>query len=210
MGSASDPRDWQDLERSSGPTRQYSAQELERPWRLWVRCSVGAVVAVVAAVITGTGFSIAGGLGNLSVGGGAFGTGLTISLTMAALALATASIWFWHVFLYRVWDQAQSFTDTTSPARAVGFLFIPFFNLYWFYVAYFRLARAMNDHLAQLSSGSRLRINEPLVIATHVLLLISVFTSFLGFFVLIGFAVCALILAWQYRAAAVAVASGSY
>ena len=68
----------------------------------------------------------------------------------------------------------------------------------------------MNYHLGQRGGGSRLRISEPLVIAAYVLLLISVLTSFLGFLVFVAFAACACVLAFQYKAAAVAVASKGY
>lgn len=205
-----DPRDWRQLEQDSGPTRQYTVEDLTRPWNLWARCAIGSAFTAVAAVLTGLGVSIAGGLGGLNLGSGAFGTGLTVALVLATLGLAAASIWFWHVFLYRMWDQAQAFTNRTSAAKAVGFLFIPFFNLYWFYVAYFHLARATNHHLGQMSEGNRFRINETLVIGAYVLLIISVLTSFLGFLVFIGFTVCSLILAFQYKAAAFAVASQGY
>ncbi len=39
--------------------------------------------------------------------------------------------------VYRMWAQIQSGHPRTTPACAVGFLFIPLFNLYWIFVAYF-------------------------------------------------------------------------
>jgi len=39
------------------------------------------------------------------------------------------------VYLYRAWALLQPGGASTTPGKAVGFLFIPFFNLYWVFVA---------------------------------------------------------------------------
>ena len=41
-----------------------------------------------------------------------------------------------YVFLYRAWHILQPGKARTSPGKAVGFLFIPLFNLYWVFVSY--------------------------------------------------------------------------
>ena len=38
--------------------------------------------------------------------------------------------------LYKVWAAIQDGITTTTPGKAVGFLFIPFFNIYWLFRAW--------------------------------------------------------------------------
>ncbi len=40
------------------------------------------------------------------------------------------------VLTYRMWNAIQDGHARTTPGRAVGLLFVPFFNLYWFFQAY--------------------------------------------------------------------------
>jgi hypothetical protein len=48
------------------------------------------------------------------------------------------------VLLYRAWAVIQDGRAATTPGRAVGFLFIPFFNVYYIFVAVWGLARGLN------------------------------------------------------------------
>lgn len=54
------------------------------------------------------------------------------------------------VHLYRAWYCLQPGGARATPGQAVGFLFIPFFNLYWYFIAYKGLAddwnRIMDSH----------------------------------------------------------------
>jgi len=56
----------------------------------------------------------------------------------------------WLVLLYRAWVVVQPAGQTNvRPAQAVGLLFVPFYNLYWMFVAIAHLPKAMNialDH----------------------------------------------------------------
>lgn len=212
MAGPADPRDWNRVEQTGGPSRRYSTEDIERPWKLWARCVIASVVLLFAVVVDVV--VVAGGAatGNAGWKVGLSGGLLAVALGLGAMAAGIAAIVFWHMFLYRAWDQAQAFTTRTTPARAVGFLFIPFFNYYWLYVAYVHLARAMNVHLEQRATPSEARVNEGLVIAAYVFLLIYIVANFLlppfvspVFFLL--FAICALILAFQYKATAVVIAT---
>jgi len=79
---------------------------------------------------------------------------LTISGILGfGLGIAAAVIWF--IKLHRAWKVIQSLrredsaeTNMPTPGQAVGFLFIPFFNLYWFFVATVGLARRVNKYLS--------------------------------------------------------------
>lgn len=85
-----------------------------------------------------------------------------------------------YVRLYRAWDAIQALrhedgTETMmpTPGQAVGFLFIPFFNLYWMFVAYAGLANRMNKFLDMRGiAGSRM--SAGLATTTCVLTCVSV------------------------------------
>lgn len=52
------------------------------------------------------------------------------------------------IHLYRGWELLQPHTPYSTPGKAVGFLFIPFYNLYWYFVAYWRWAQEWNRLVA--------------------------------------------------------------
>lgn len=51
---------------------------------------------------------------------------------------------FAWTYLFRAWKALQLESVRTTPAKAIGFLFIPIFNLYWALVAYVDLAKDWN------------------------------------------------------------------
>ena len=78
---------------------------------------------------------------------------LSILIVPTLIAAAVAGIWaiFLHfVLLYRFWTLIQDGKARTTPVKAVWFFFIPFFNFYWWYVAYVGLAE---DIRASAHSG---------------------------------------------------------
>ncbi|MDO5579810.1 MAG: DUF4339 domain-containing protein [Planctomycetia bacterium] len=68
-----------------------------------------------------------------------FGLGCVFSL-FASIA--------WFVLLYRFWQAVPSTIASTTPGKAVGFLFIPIFNIYWVFVAWYVLGQNLNRTLA--------------------------------------------------------------
>lgn len=48
------------------------------------------------------------------------------------------------ICLYRAWVLLQPHTAFSTPGKAVGFLFIPLFNFYWMFVAYWRWSQEWN------------------------------------------------------------------
>lgn len=48
------------------------------------------------------------------------------------------------IYLHRAWRVIQPGGASTTPGKAVGFLFIPFFNLYWYFVAYWKWSQDWN------------------------------------------------------------------
>ncbi len=66
---------------------------------------------------------------------------------ISLLALGFAQV-YWLICLHRCWSALWASTARTTPRRAVGFLFIPFFNIYWQFVAIKGLAEDANKFLA--------------------------------------------------------------
>jgi hypothetical protein len=65
-----------------------------------------------------------------------------------ALLIAAPTIVVSCILLYRAWNQITDGEHRTSPGKAVGFCFIPLFNLYWYFVAYLGLAEDLNKYTA--------------------------------------------------------------
>ncbi len=53
------------------------------------------------------------------------------------------------VLLYKSWKAIQDGHARTSPGKAVGYLFIPVFNFYWAFQAYWGFARDYNRFVAR-------------------------------------------------------------
>ncbi len=54
------------------------------------------------------------------------------------------------VLLHKYWEIIQDGNTSTSPAKAVGFMLIPFFNLYWRFRAYWCLSKELNRYIITL------------------------------------------------------------
>ena len=75
-----------------------------------------------------------------------FGNSLAMVATMSLISFAFG-IWAWIlmlIILHRAWRVIQPAGVRSTPGKAVGFLFIPFFNLYWIFVAFVGLAKDWN------------------------------------------------------------------
>jgi tRNA A-37 threonylcarbamoyl transferase component Bud32 len=75
---------------------------------------------------------------------------------------------FWCILLYRHWLLLQGHGARTTPGKAVGFGFIPFFFFYWWFVAYAGLATDNNRYLRQLGITST-RMSYGLAVAVCIL-----------------------------------------
>lgn len=53
---------------------------------------------------------------------------------------------FFSVIIYKSWSTIQDGYAQTTPAKAAGFLFIPIFNIYWLFVAYYGLSVDLNKY----------------------------------------------------------------
>jgi hypothetical protein len=74
--------------------------------------------------------------------------------------------------IYLMWRAIQDGRPRTSPGKALGFLFIPFFNLYWFFQVTWGFARDFNAHLDRQGLRTR-RLSEGLLLAYPILTIVS-------------------------------------
>lgn len=87
-------------------------------------------------------------------------------LGVGALAIAVAN---WMKIHHRLWKLLPPSMASTTPGKAVGFYFIPFFNLYWMFVTFHGLARDANRTLSSLGE-KRVRCNEGLALAFSIVI----------------------------------------
>jgi hypothetical protein len=92
------------------------------------------------------------------------------------IALAGTVIGF--ILLYRFWSLIQDGNARTTPGKAVGYNFIPFFQFYWLYVAYVGLSKDMNLYCQQRNIPGR-RTSEHLALWYFILTLINTVLAFL-------------------------------
>lgn len=57
------------------------------------------------------------------------------------------------IFVYRMWAAIQDNSVRTTPARAVGLLLVPFFNLYWMFHVFRGFAWDYNEYVARRQLG---------------------------------------------------------
>lgn len=101
------------------------------------------------------------------------GAGLPLSILCIGIPAAIAGVIVGYVLLYRYWLLIQDGTARTTPGKAVGFCFIPFYNFYWFYVAYVGLSKDMNVYCDERSIEGP-RVTEGLALAWFILNLASI------------------------------------
>jgi hypothetical protein len=59
------------------------------------------------------------------------------------------------IFVYKAWALIQDGNPRTSPGKAIGFLFIPFFSIYWMFPAYYGLAQDLNKYAQERGIEAR-------------------------------------------------------
>ena len=72
------------------------------------------------------------------------------------------------VLMYRLWSVVQDGRAQTTPACAIGFLFIPCFNIYWQFVCFWGLSKELNRISREYGIGAP-EANESLALTGYVL-----------------------------------------
>jgi hypothetical protein len=111
---------------------------------LWLGTFIGGfvftiigMVLIIPALLMGamaTAAVSAGASGAEVAGAASVGAGIVIMLILGIIASIFSAILF-YIYIYRAWFCLQPGGAQTSPGKAVGFLFIPLFNIYWIFVA---------------------------------------------------------------------------
>lgn len=84
------------------------------------------------------------------------------------------SILLGMLFIYRHWILLQGYGARVTPAKAFLFLFIPVFNIYWFFVAIVGLAIDSNNYLEEFNISEG-KISYNLSLAYYVAIVIGLF-----------------------------------
>jgi len=142
--------------------------------KLYLGLIIGAYAAGTACLITGAIMAFSAGTDNgkefivsdqalLLRGGLLFLLGMAFSIIPTIIG---------YVLLYKAWQAIQDGQPRTTPGKAVGFLFIPFYNFYWMFIAYWGWAKDCNTYIA--SKGfSVAPIPEKLYLAFPIIMLCS-------------------------------------
>ncbi len=77
------------------------------------------------------------------------------------------------IMVYRMWKAIQDGYARTTPGKAVGFMFIPFFNLYWIFQAYWGFSKDYNAFIERHLIGTD-KLPEGLFLTYAILSLASV------------------------------------
>jgi hypothetical protein len=71
------------------------------------------------------------------------------------LAVGVAYLCCYYIYVLRLWEEVPREFARTTPAKAAGFSLIPFFALYWMFVALVGLYRDMEKMAEANSLGTR-------------------------------------------------------
>jgi hypothetical protein len=96
----------------------------------------------------------------------------TLVICTLLILLGCAAILFgatiWYLLLYRAWAVIQDGNASTTPEKAVGFIFIPFYNFYWIFKAWYGFARDYNHYLERYALNAP-NLEESLFLAFCIL-----------------------------------------
>ena len=77
------------------------------------------------------------------------GVGALIIMAAAVVSLAAAVAQF--VLYYKMWAAIQDGNARTTPGKAIGFMFIPIFNIYWMFQAIWGFSKDYNAFIQRHS-----------------------------------------------------------
>jgi hypothetical protein len=121
-----------------------------------------------------------------------------VIIFVAAAASITALI-LQLIYISRLWSCLRFANPRTTPGKAVGFLFIPLFNFYWIFVAFYGLSQDWNRITSQHPDLVRApKMSEGLFLAYCICRLVAPPVAFILWFIVMS-QVCRSINAMVYR-----------
>ena len=108
------------------------------------------------------------------------GAGVLVLLLAIACFLASSIVLF--VLYYKMWNAIQDGYARTTPGKAIGFMFIPFFNIYWMFQAIWGYSKDYNEYLRRYSIPTK-PLSEGLFLAACIV-------PWLGMIPLVGWLAC--------------------
>jgi len=94
---------------------------------------------------------------------------VTVLIVPLSILFWVASAVFFFLILHRGWSLAQDGHTEVTPAKAVGFCFIPFFNLYWIFVGIAGLPNQLN-RIADARGAPEAKINPAFALVSCICL----------------------------------------
>lgn len=79
--------------------------------------------------------------------------GIPLAFVFVGFGVLVAAVVFQYMLLHGLWRTVQDGGARTTPGKAVGFLFIPLFNVYWMFVAHYGLAQELNRVIEREGTG---------------------------------------------------------
>lgn len=94
---------------------------------------------------------------------------LTTCLVVGIFGLIASAI-YQLMLIYKLWSLIPPQRAETTPGKAIGFLFIPFFSIYWIFVAFHGLAKGLNNELRSVAPDKQVSEGLSLTFCIFVIL----------------------------------------
>lgn len=135
---------------------------------VYLGCSIlgGILMAIAMFAIIGSAAASESGNFDSTASGAIAGVGVVFMILAMGLLLAGSVILF--VLYYKMWTAIQDGYARTTPGKAIGFMFIPLFNIYWMFQAIWGYSKDYNEYLLRYSIPAK-PLSEGLFLAGCIL-----------------------------------------
>lgn len=139
---------------------------------IWLGGSILGGILMVIAMFAIIGGAAASESGDFDPAAGGAIAGVGILLIILAVVMLIASSVIICVLYYKMWSAIQDGYARTTPGKAIGFMFIPLFNLYWAFQAIWGYSKDYNEYLRRYSIPAK-PLSEGLFLTACILPLVS-------------------------------------